>query len=100
MFIATTKQLNIPQKNLNLSLNLTQKNTIVDSYFQQNTVETILNYTTKNLPNFNTIAITTPINNTLKSSKTDVAYFLAATFESISNCISKAPSVMLGAFLC
>ena len=89
LFIATTKQLNIPQKNLNLSLNLTQKNTIVDSYFQQNTVETILNYTTKNLPNFNTIAITTPINNTLKSSKTDVAYFLAATFESISNCISK-----------
>lgn len=89
LFIAATKQLKIPQENLNLSVNLTPKNTIIDSYFQQNTVETILKYTIKNLPNFNTIAITTPITNPLKPTKTDVAYFLAATSKSISYCISK-----------
>ena len=93
LFIAATKQLGIPQEHLNLSLNLTPENSIIDTDFHQNTIESILNYTTKNLPKFNTISIATQKADTEKTTETDFAYFLAATFENLTYCISKGMKI-------
>lgn len=89
LFIAATKQLKIPQDQLYLALNLTPGNSIIDAQFHQNTIEAILNYTTKNSLKINTISIETQLTKTKKASETDFAYFLAATFETISYYVSK-----------
>ena len=89
LFIAATKQLEIAEENLNLSVNLNPKNSIIDVKFHQNTVEAILNYSSKNLPKFKTISITSQITDKKIATETDLAYFLAISFEHISYCISK-----------
>ncbi|UMB60214.1 methylmalonyl-CoA mutase family protein [Lutibacter sp. A80] len=89
LFIAATKQLSIKQESLYLSVNLTPENLIVDAKFNQNTIEAILNYTTKNLPNFNTISIDTHQISKGKTKENDIAYFLVTTFTHLNYCITK-----------
>ena len=60
LFIAATKQLGIAKENLNLSVNYNLKNAIINTKFQQNILESILKYSKKHLPNFNTSAIHCP----------------------------------------
>ena len=89
LFIAATNQLEIEQDKLNLSVILNSKNLIIDSDYNQNTVETIVAYAIKYLPKFNTISFSAPITYTEKSTDTDFALFLAAAYENLSYCISK-----------
>lgn len=93
LFIAATKQLGIEQESLTLSINYNYKNAIINTEFHQNIIESILKYSKKHLPNFNTISISATLPKNKKTVETELAYFLAETYENITNCISKGMTI-------